>query len=449
MRKRALGCACLALLASGCTGLCQGPGCESSFGAAQLFWFTAPLPDAPLQVPSAAARPRWRGSAELDEGSNWSAAFVGAQVAIGQPEAQRVAVVDPAAGPAVDPVHTYFGGPRFGASLWVEPRGPQRFLWVGAPGEDRSRGAVYVFAEAPEGDAEPELVLEGASSEDQVGLSIVGCPDYTGDGVPEVLLGVPFLNPPEDGAPRLAGGVLVVQSELREGIEGRVAAASAGVTWTGEATGDGAGTALACDEQNIYVGAPWADRARGVVYVIPAVPLPASGALTEVAGQILEGRQRQDWFGASLASLGGSAEGSPTLALAVGAPGRGDGVGAAELFDVGSTLTFAADVLPQAGREVPDHFARALYAADLDGDSLDDLLVGSPDFRAGGEAFDAGRLDVWSGVTPWPGSLGSAERAHALVGSEPFRRVGRQVHVGDPDGDGLADLLVPTRAPSE
>jgi hypothetical protein len=81
-------------------------------------------------------------------------------------------------------------------------------------------------------------------------------------------------------------------------------------------------------------------------------------------------------------------------------------------------------------------------AGDVDGDSLDDLLVGAHRNDDGGT--QAGKAYLVLGA-----SLGSSPEIdlsladYSFVGEEPFDRAGVSVSsAGDVDGDGLGDLLV-------
>jgi hypothetical protein len=60
-----------------------------------------------------------------------------------------------------------------------------------------------------------------------------------------------------------------------------------------------------------------------------------------------------------------------------------------------------------------------------------------------------GRVDVLVYAEAWPRTSELADRsAGAIVGSEPFQRVGAWISVADVDGDAVIDVLLPTRAPA-
>ncbi|MBX2797609.1 MAG: FG-GAP repeat protein [Myxococcales bacterium] len=467
----------------GCTGACQGPGCEDSYPAARLSRLdpiggagSAAWPEE-ISLPSDATG-TWIGSAsegddQVEEGTDWSASFVGPDVLIGQPDAERVVRVSPITGEgSVEPIAQWQSvASDFGTTVFVHRREPVLDLWVGAPrAGDRlgpasdtapSRGAFYVFrdvldppaagAETIEAQEAPLLVL-GASAADRIGTHITACSDLTGDGVAEILVGAPWFTTPttaswplddEQDIPALAGAVFLLESERVATASGVVFPWELGRVWWGESSGDGLGQALACDT-DLYLGAPFHDGTRGRVYRLSGDDLPDSGPIPAEAA-LFDGPEPDAWFGASLTVLDfGDARG-----LAVGSPGFGGGAGKAYAYEVdkgGDPRNIATFV--QADAEQLDHLARSITAADIDGDGIDDLVVGSPDHRVAESGFDVGRVWVWPGAdrASWGIDTNIFDAPHQVSGSHPFMRVGRNLAVGDPDGTGFDVLLVPTRA---
>ena len=396
---------------------------------------------------------RWEG--EEVHGTDWSAAFLGPQVVIGQPDFERVVVVE--AEDELDQPRATFAGvdSDFGTALHIQPSGD---LWVGAPGDLRSRGGVYVFRDAM-GDegreaAAADLIIEGMVVPERFGSLLLGCPDYTGDGIGEVLVGVPAAGVGDASPlpiPSLAGAVVLLESERVEMATGRVSALGLGRVWWGDGVGRAAGTSVACDAHYIYVGAPWVPDTpginggplRGRVYALD--PRADNGALDERAARVVEGAAPDGWFGASLATLEWEGE----SALAVGEPGFGGAVGRVSVLDTPSLVVrarFGAD--PTHGFR--DHLGRTLYRSDVDGDGVDDLLVGSPDHRRGPDLYDVGALWGFLGARRdgWSMDGTTAAADFQVQGGQAFMRIGRAVAVGDPDGDGQDELLIPTRAPT-
>lgn len=457
------------LAAPGCGGLCAGPGCEDSFPAARLSLLQGPLDE---RAPDVWTDATGRYDGRADEGSSWVAGVLADRLLVGQPEAtgtlaaRVVSVPIPDGTGRTDPTAEWTGaGTEFGTSLAVVPTGEGTFdLWVGAPGYQYGKGAVHLFRDAHTDDrrdaADADLTVASTTANDRFGTDVVVCPDLTGDGLPEVAVTSPWFEDPEgwvlEGAgavPPLAGAVFVLRSEALG--TGDALPWEVGRAWWGTEEGEGAGHALACDDDldgdgvvDLAIGAPWAGETRGRVYVVRGDPLPESGPLDTVAALTLQGLDEEGWFGMAVAGL--TVDRKP--ALAIGAAGFSGGAGRVHLYDGRSLATLPARIAtfePQAERGQPDHLGRWLYAGDLDGDDRDDLVVGAPDYRGEGRnAFDVGRMWVWLGAGRDTWAIGGTTDTadHEIVGDVPFQRIGRAATVADADADGVDDLLVPTRA---
>ena len=126
--------------------------------------------------------------------------------------------------------------------------------------------------------------------------------------------------------------------------------------------------------------------------------------------------------------------------LASGSPWRGDGAARVAVYLGPFEGELAADDHDGELTTGEDDYGtgRRLAAADLDGDGLDDLVVGSPYISYGG--LDRGAVFVLSG----PVHEASLDDAVATIYGEDDRdELGQGIAVGgDGDGDGVADLLV-------
>ncbi|MBN1334753.1 MAG: FG-GAP repeat protein, partial [Deltaproteobacteria bacterium] len=160
----------------------------------------------------------------------------------------------------------------------------------------------------------------------------------------------------------------------------------------------------------------------------------------------LQGGGASDRFGWAVASAGDNS-GDGVADLLVGAPYADDGgtnAGAAYLYLGGSTLTGTlADSDAYAtivGSTAADQAGYAVGGGgDLDGDALDDFLVGAPYDDGGGR--DAGSVAVFLGGAS--GSLSYDSADALLIGESAGDAAGSAVAVvGDVDGDGYDDLLV-------
>ena len=327
-------------------------------------------------------------------------------------------------------------------------------LLVGAPYHEAGRsfdsGAVYVVAaadlhtlDAADGSADQMIELGnvatgrnswklvGEARDDRAGWKVVPAGDFDGDGLSELLVGVPYHD-----------------------ARGR--------------------------------------SDSGAVYVVAAVDLPSLDAADGSADQIIElgnvpsgsnswklvGELSNDQAGQSVASVG-DLDGDGLSELLVGAPyhdaGSRSDSGAVYLISGGSFATADgedgnADGVVDLGRiaalpwnwklrgEGPYDRAgwSVVTAGDLDGDGLSELLVGAPYHDAGGRS-DSGAAYVLSGgglagMDQVDGEAdGVVDLGHAasqsnswkLTGESPYDRAGVSIAAeGDVDGDGLADLLV-------
>lgn len=463
-----LWCVAVAVAAApGCSAECSGPGCATSYTTARLSW----IPGGALPVESDVwddATGAWTGTAT--QGTDWRVRTALGRALLGQRDADQVVATSVrAVQGALNPLSSWTGTPgsRFGHDLLALPSPTTGFdLWVSAPGEDFGTGRVHLFhatdLEARTHDVSTaSLSLAGSTPNDQLGTLLVACGDLTGDGVAEVAVGAPLFGQPGGELPwgtpiePLAGAVFLVRSEAVARRAGTFFPWEVGTTWFAPERGAAAGTAVACDRDldgdgaiDVLLGAPYAAAGRGRVYVLSGAALPVDGSLDGVP--FLEGAAEGDWLGASLATF--VLSGDPFVAI--GAPGAEQGVGVVHVIRgrelrgrIGPTGT--RDLATRARFRSPSggtgqHFGHTLAIGDLDGDDRDDLIVGTPDaFGPGGNDFDTGALDVWYGRRTWAADEEVPDAR--ILGQDPFQRIGRAVLVTDFDGDGIDDLLLPTR----
>ncbi|MEM6925959.1 MAG: hypothetical protein AAF602_03435 [Myxococcota bacterium] len=415
---------------------------------------------------------RGRGDGFVDHGTDWSADAIEESLVIGVPDADGV-FVEPFGEPGVlgaAPILT--GESRFGDIVRAVPQYGKRTLFVGAPGADLDRGALYRFpriAEVldldPEGaepvddpadPAAPDLVILGETPNDRLGANVEVCGDIDGDGWLDLVLGVPNFQArdacgmADEPPPNLAGAVFVLRSSQLENASGEVSICDieADVLW-GTEVGEQAGTSVACGPDAIYVGAPWHgqhgddDQNAGVVYRVPLTALPADGPLPTLATSIA-GPAAEAGFGFATATLSLSGN----SALLVGAPGysaspEGARRGLVELFV--EEETGIRSIAAVAGIADGDQFGRTVLAADLDDDGADDVVLGSPDVVIDG-SLDVGRLWLWTSdaVITWSGEIDRGSAEQVIEGTHGFQRVGRKLSRTTVQERSV--LLVPTRA---
>lgn len=97
-------------------------------------------------------------------------------------------------------------------------------------------------------------------------------------------------------------------------------------------------------------------------------------------------------------------------------------------------LGSAADVFAE-GSARNGYFSQSLLAADMDGDGVDDLLVGEP-------GTDEGYVQVWYGPITAGSSLDALTPDVALAGQNSGDDFGARLGAGDTNGDGAMDLVI-------
>lgn len=351
-------------------------------------------------------------------------------------------------------------------------------LVIGAPTLDsstttRQDGAVYLMSGLGAGFKgkhfadKARVRINGEDVGGRFGDAISACGDVDGDGLDDFVVAATW---DQSGAP-LAGRVVLALSSRLSDLGRSVQAGAVGPTWVGAQTGERVGQALSCKHDlngdgivDILIGAPFADasdgtdgsagaEAVGKVYRIIGGEAPVSGPLFSVSDRIIQESQDEAWFGWSIAT--GDLNGDGRYEVIVGAPGADEGTGRVHIWDGQEFID--QDGGPRfvlTGAHLGEGFGRSVTAADIDGDGIDDLVVGAPFLNPTDEdtAYDSGALYIYMGAEEyagWPITM-SAEDANVTVSqAQQYLRTGQKVRTSDVDGDGRLDLGILHRAEPE
>ncbi len=318
--------------------------------------------------------------------------------------------------------------------------------------------------------------LDGEAVRDIASWSMAGGGDFNGDGTPDLLVGAPWADtnpcpgaPPfEEGCAQGRGYVVWGHAEPISASLAAVSSGTAGQAFDGpdpvavvgmwldsvpDLDGDG------LDE--ILLGAPQFDETFGRVYLIRGDVFAGTRVLdsvgTAIDGFVMQGNGHVGRFVSSVGDVNG--DGMADLAMA--APDVASMAGIVhivfgkldddpvdlemlETTGQGFTIT-SASVNAQLGSSLS-------ALGDVDGDGLDDLILGAPgpgdwDYAANGlaEALPGRAYVVYGKADGAPIALADVERGIGgfIIAGEAASAAGYSVAgLGDFNGDGISDLAI-------
>jgi hypothetical protein len=307
------------------------------------------------------------------------AAYLLAGVVSGELEADEALLVLSASDPSLELGAALAGGVDLDRDGGVD-------LALGAPGAEGGRGAVLLWHASSSGSVGVEeafAVLEGATEGDRAGASAAVAGDLDGDGFEELLVGVPGHGGRGEGT----GAAFLFLGP----ISGSVRVEDAAVSMLGEASGDAAGSAVAPagdsdgdGYDDLLVGAPSSDRsaARGGAAYLLLGPLSGGGLELADADAVFSGDREGLEVGSDVA--GGDVDGDGLDDVLVGAPGSDlaatdNGVGYLLLGPFSGSFCTCGSDAKIYGRDSDDRAGQAVaLPGDMDGDGYGELLLGAP-----------------------------------------------------------------------
>ncbi len=294
--------------------------------------------------------------------------------------------------------------------------------------------------------ADADVIFEAEGSQHWAGKGVSSAGDVNGDGLDDVLIGVPG----ENSNGQFAGAVYVFHGPVADGLRPLADADAKGL---GEDITDGAGYSVASAGDvdgdgldDLLVGAPGEDTSgndAGAVYVVPS-PVAGTFELVAMASAKLFAEASGDSAGRVVAAAG-DVDGDGFDDVLIGArenDAGGDRAGIAYLQygPMAGTLPLAGADVRMIGEEEFDWAGSSVAGAgDVNGDGLDDVLVGAP---------YSDRSEPTAGTTyllfgPLAGDVDLSTADAFFEGEEFDDRSGIAVaSAGDVDADGTPDLLI-------
>ena len=333
-------------------------------------------------------------------------------------------------------------------------------LLVGAYSSNSGDGAVHLFSSSTLNGAtyledDDALFSWDGTSDAQLGggSALAGLPDIGGDGLPEIIAGGFTYNAAAgDGA----GVVYLLHSDDRGSWSGGDMADDAAATIEGSDATDYCGIAVDGGDltgdgvPDLFIGC-YGDNLGANNAGVAAIftdPAALSGTYDQLdADYLMSGEGSNDYLGWQGSTIAGDMDNDGYPDLYIGAynmDGGANNSGVVLLVSGDDLATGEADAAAFVRLEGVDGDDRFGYAGagvgDVDGDGIDDLMVGADKDDDG--ISDGGTVTLWYGGAGLSGTLSASEAALTWNGTGSADYAGRFMAGGDLDGDGVGDVLI-------
>ena len=321
-------------------------------------------------------------------------------------------------------------------------------LWVGAPGYRQGAGAVYLL-HGPVANTVPlidaEQVWYSDTEADALGTWMDPVGDMDGDGVGDLLVGVPGMN----GYSLDSGGAVILPGVSASSTPRVRTAREAIATIQADFWGQRVGTALSSAGDvdgdgvgDILLGSPQDDRyatGAGVAYLLLG-PVTGTVSLADADGEF-RGLDELESVGTAVSGAG-DMDGDGLDDILVGAPLAEGGAGAVAIFWGPATGSWRLQTAPArlvGGADIELAGVVLSGAGDMNADGFADLAIGMGEDPTSLQSV-APTLCLVLGPVVGTNTLSDAD---ALLWADPgISTISSLAAVGDMDLDGRGDLLV-------